>query len=300
MDIEVMMMIGFGTMALFIIAISAKLATRKKNKPAPAAAAAEDGGDFSLFKRLTAEQPENPEIWLKWGNALATSANSAKHPNMRLHRYNEACSCFQTAVEKSPSYTTAWKNWGQTLYELYRLQDCSDRLILDNAHTKFQTAVRLTPNDAQLWQLWAEELFQTAYAAQGDQKRELHDLGTSKLARAAEVNPNLPPPPALYAEGETASLNAGSMSGMAAASPAMDTAGATAAPEAEVALPWARGTSAPMEAAAWLTEGIPNEEEAPAATAPTLAGRPFVAAPIIVGTPEIGMTFDAAPDNTKS
>ena len=260
-------MISAGCVALFVIALSARLSGRRKKKPAPESQSSgprDENNLFEQFKRLAAEQPNNPELWLKWGKELLTAANAAKHPNMRLHRYNEACSCFQSATDINPSFTAAWQTWGQTLYAIYRLQSCEGRLTVDNAHTKFQTAARLAPSDAALWQHWGEELYMTAsQCLQPEHRLELQDLADAKFAKAIQINPELmlewkkwrsdsggsrftsQALSSLSDQPEISAENAATAAPLEASAPAQ---------QPEASIPWARGASTPQEPSAWLTQ----------------------------------------------
>ena len=264
MDTDLMLMVAAGCIALFFIALSAKFVGRRK-KPKARSAQDSPGSEgnslFEQFKRMAAEQPNNAQLWLKWGKELSTAASTAKHPNMRLHRYNEACSCFQSATEINPVLTVAWQSWGQTLYSIYRLQNCEGRLILDNAHTKFQTAVRLAPADAALWQHWGEELYLTAsYSPSQEHKQELQDLADAKFAKAVQINPELILEWKKWrGEGGNHRFSEQDMLLAAkAAEKAVEADLADIAPadsqKPEPSLPWARGSSTPAEASAWLTQ----------------------------------------------
>ena len=194
MDIDLILLLGAGCLAALIIAICIKLAGRPKPPDSASAQtdpSQQDESQFEQFKHMAAEQPNNPTIWLAWGRELLAAGAAAKHPNMRLHRYNEACSCFQSATEIDSSSITAWQLWGHALYALYRHQDGEDRRLLDNGHTKFQTAVKLSPDDAALWQHWGEELYMVAQCLLPDQALELQDLADARFARAVELNPEL-------------------------------------------------------------------------------------------------------------
>ena len=266
MDTELLLLIAAGCMAVLVIAFSVKLSGRKREsaKSVPQSPAQRDDNNlFEQFKRMAAEQPNNPDLWLKWGKELSAAADAAKHPNMRLHRYNEACACFQSATDLDPGRTVAWQNWGQTLYSLYKLQGCEDRLTLDNAHTKFQTAARLAPADAALWQHWGEELYMAAaLCQQPEQRHELQDLADAKFAKAVELNPEMilewkrwrgemgNQRPVAESQGELGDAAPENASAPAGEDPKEDQASA---------LPWARGAAAPVEAAAWLTNsGLPG------------------------------------------
>lgn len=263
MDTDLILMITAGCAALIIIAASARLTGRRKASVQPKAGEAgprDDNNLFEQFKRFAAAEPNNPDLWLKWGKELSAVASTAKHPNMRLHRYNEACSCFQSATEINPNLIAAWESWGQTLYAIYRLQDCEGRLTLDNAHTKFQTAVRLAPADATVWQHWGEELYMTAsYCQNAEQRQELQYLANSKFTKAVQLNPDLLQEWKKWGGSENdiqSSLkNSASGSGKATASGMAggETLG-NAPAAAEVAAPWAHGTSTPQEASPWLTQ----------------------------------------------
>lgn len=263
MDTELLLLIAAGCVAVIVIALSAKLSGRKRESPksvSPSPVQRDDNALFEQFKRLTAEQPNNPDLWLRWGKELVAAAGMAKHPNMRLHRYNEACSCFQSATDIDPGRTIAWQSWGQTLYALYKLQGCEDRLTLDNAHTKFQTASRLAPADAALWQHWGEELYMAAsHCQQPEQRHELQDLADAKFAKAVELNPELilewkrwrsenadQRLPAQAPVDPEAAVGSGD-------SPAAP-AGAAPDEDRQPVLPWARGAGTPVEASAWLTD----------------------------------------------
>ncbi len=266
-DTDLMLMIAAGCIALFGIALSVKLSSRRKSASDPTSQSTgprDENGMFAQFKRLAAEQPNNPELWFKWGKELSAAASTAKHPNMRQHRYNEACSCFQSATDISAGHTAAWQNWGQTLYSMYRMQGCEDRLTLDNAHTKFQTALRLAPADASLWQHWGEELYITAsHCQQPEQRNELQDLADAKFNKAVQLNPELMLEWKKWrGEGGGQRFAAHSLSTPeSSAETATESAGAHSfgsgpadSQQPEVSVPWARGTSAPMEPSAWLTE----------------------------------------------
>lgn len=269
-DTDLILLIGAGCLAAIIIALSARLSGRRKAaKAGPARQGAvrrDEESLFEQFKRLAAEQPTNPELWLKWGRELVAAGDAARHPNMRLHRYNEACSCFQSATDLDPLNAAVWRNWGQTLYALYRLQGCEDRLLLDNAHTRFQTAARLTPADAALWQHWGDELYTAAsQCPRAEQRHELQDLADAKFAKAVELNPELilewkkwrgsglqrletrtAPEP------ETAGTAAPEPSGQSLSEAALDEGGPPAP-----SLPWAHGAARPVEASAWLNRPGP-------------------------------------------
>lgn len=193
LEIEYLLMVGAISIGLLYILFSASLKRRtrtviiRQGTSGPVT-------EFEAYRRLTAEDPDNPDHWVKWGNALASSAPSAKNPDLKIHRYNEACSCFQRAVEIQPGYVQGWKNWGQTLYEIFRQQKSQDTSLLEQANSKYSHAVTIHPEDAQLWQHWGEELIMAAYSSSGEQKRRLQEDGAAKLARAGELNPALGSP----------------------------------------------------------------------------------------------------------
>ena len=261
MDTGLLLLIAAGCVAVFVIALSVKLSGRKREsaKSAPSGPVQRDDNTlFEQFKRLAAEQPNNPDLWLRWGKELVAAAGAAKHPNMRLHRYNEACSCFQSATDIDPGRTIAWQNWGQTLYALYKMQGCEDRLTLDNAHTKFQTAARLAPADADLWQHWGEELYMAAsHCQQPEQRHELQDLADAKFAKAVELNPELILEWKRWrSESANQRLAAQAPVDREAAAGSEDSPAAPAAPDEgkPPVLPWARGAGTPVEASNWLTD----------------------------------------------
>ena len=135
-----------------------------------------------------------------------------------------------------------------------------DRLTLDNAHTKFQTALRLAPSDAALWQHWGEELYITSSSCpQPEQRLELQDLADAKFAKAIQINPELVLEWKKW-RGEGSQRFAAQGISMPDETADLATAPLGAAladsqqEEAEVVVPWARGTSAPMEPSAWLTQ----------------------------------------------
>lgn len=285
MDTDLMLMLAAGCIAVLFIAFSAKLVGRSKGKPKAGPSqngASSDGNNlFEQFKRMAAEQPNNAELWLKWGKELSAAASTAKHPNMRLHRYNEACACFQSATGINPALTVAWQNWGQTLYSIYRLQSCEGRLLLDNAHTKFQTAIRLSPADSALWQHWGEELYLTAsYCQSQEHKQELRDLADAKFAKAVQINPGLMLEWKKWrGEGDNSRFSEQDMLLAASAAEKSGQTGASAAaPEEsqrpEPSLPWTRGSATPAEASAWLTQdasptqGAANKEQQMSQAAP--------------------------------
>ena len=271
MDTDLILLVGAGCLAAIIIALSAKLSGRRKASKIASArrepGQREEGGLFEQFKRMAAEQPNNPDLWLKWGRELVGAGDAAKHPNMRLHRYNEACSCFQSATDLDPANTTTWRNWGQTLYALYKLQGCEDRLVLDNAHTKFQTASRLAPADAGLWQHWGEELYMAAtQCQQPEQRHELQDLADAKFSRAVELNPELILEWKKWRGGSMQRLETQDAQGpdlTAAAGASSAGASLDEADRPAPVIPWARGAAQPVEASAWLTE-----DSAPADSGP--------------------------------
>ena len=297
MDTDLILLVGAGCLAAIIIALSAKLSGRRKASKIASArrepGQREEGGLFEQFKRMAAEQPNNPDLWLKWGRELVGAGDAAKHPNMRLHRYNEACSCFQSATDLDPANTTAWRNWGQTLYALYKLQGCDDRLVLDNAHTKFQTASRLAPADAALWQHWGEELYMAATQCPlPDQRHELQDLADAKFSRAVELSPELILEWKKWRGGSMQRLEAQDGQGPDLAV-APETAGANPAGASPAederpapAIPWARGTGQPVEASAWLTQdstpapglGASGLEGSSTAPGQDQSGPPFLSA----------------------
>lgn len=263
MDTELLLLLAAGCIAVIIIALSAKLSGRKREiaTSAPQSPAQRDDNTlFEQFKRLAAEQPNNPDLWLKWGKELSAAADAAKHPNMRLHRYNEACSCFQSATDLDPARTIAWQNWGQTLYALYKLQGCEDRLTLDNAHTKFQTAARLAPADAALWQHWGEDLYMAAaHCQQPEQRHELQDLADAKFAKAVELSPELILEWKRWrSESAGQRLTAQAPADFEAAAGSEDAPANPAGPapdeDKQPVLSWARGAGTPVEASAWLTD----------------------------------------------
>lgn len=276
MDTELLLLVAAGCVAVIIIALSAKLSGRKREsaKIAPQVPVQrDDNALFEQFKRLTAEQPNNPDLWLRWGKELVAAADAAKHPNMRLHRYNEACSCFQSATDIDPGRTVAWQSWGQSLYSLYKMQGCEDRLTLDNAHTKFQTAVRLAPADAALWQHWGEELYMAAsHCQQPEQRHELQDLADAKFAKAVEINPELILEWKRWrSESADQRVTAQASVDLEAAagsenSPASPSA-ASPDEDRQPALPWARGAATPVEASTWLTNSI-SPDNAPNGVSP--------------------------------
>lgn len=286
MDTELLLLLAAGCVAVIIIALSAKLSGRKREsaKSAPQSPAQRDDNTlFEQFKRLAAEQPNNPDLWLKWGKELSAAADAAKHPNMRLHRYNEACSCFQSATDLDPARTIAWQNWGQTLYALYKLQGCEDRLTLDNAHTKFQTAARLAPADAALWQHWGEELYKAAsLCQQPEQRHELQDLADAKFAKAVELNPEMILEWKRW-RGEMGNqrLTAQAQDELEGTSPENTSTPAGENPKENqpAALSWARGAAPPVEASAWLTNNAPPGDVSSGNDGPDSGALPLIPDP---------------------
>jgi tetratricopeptide (TPR) repeat protein len=268
--------------AVIIIALSVKLSGRRQAPPRTRSVSQEppQGADdlFGHFKQLVAEQPNNPEIWLQWGKALSAAASTAKHPNMRKHRYTEACACFKSATEVNASFTPAWLNWGQTLFDLYKLKGCEEQLTLDNAQTKFQTASRLSPTDASLWKHWGDELYMAAsYCNTTNQRQELTDLADAKFSRAVQLNPNLMPEWKKW-RGESGSQPAGAQSSSGAYPPgsvqapeSIESGGsdallASAQTSAAPQVPWAHGDAPRVEASSWLTDS--SSADTPARQAP--------------------------------
>lgn len=188
MNVEYLIMLGAVVCGLVFILSSALF--KRHARPVPGAAAKTSGAadEFSTYRKLTATEPENAEHWLKWGNALSISAPGAKNPDLIIHRYNEACACFQRAVDLSPAKGQAWKNWGQTLFELYRMQNCEDQQLLHQANQKYQNAALLSPDNALIWQQWGDELRQSAHIATGDLKNSLMEESIARIARGSELN----------------------------------------------------------------------------------------------------------------
>ncbi|MDR2488808.1 MAG: hypothetical protein LBD42_04875 [Desulfovibrio sp.] len=277
MDIEITLMLAAACVAVFIITLSVKLSRNRKGTPksVPNETPPHDDDLFTQYKKLTAEQPMNPELWLKWGKALSAAASTAKHPNMRMHRYNEACTCFQRAAEINSGYITAWQNWGQTLYDLYKLQNNQDRLILDNAHTKFHVATRMAPADAALWRHWGEELYMAAsYCQIQEQRQELQDLADAKFAKAVQLNPELMTEWKKWRGGSGAQDCITAFSSDSISPPLRTPYAATEtnppgenpandAQPVEASLPWSNDPLTPVKASAWLTEGASPDSAPP-------------------------------------
>ena len=177
--------IGFGVVYILFGALFKR---HKVVTQVPGAKGAVAQDDFAAYRKLAATEPDNPEHWLKWGNALSLSAPNAKNPDLVIHRYNEACACFQRAVDIAPDNSQAWKNWGQALFALYRFQNCEDPALLGQANQKYQNAALLSPNNALIWQQWGDELRQAAHIAVGDLKTSLMEESISKSARGSELN----------------------------------------------------------------------------------------------------------------
>lgn len=286
MDTELLLLVAAGCVAVMVIALSVKFSGRKREsaKTAPQnPAQREDNNLFEQFKRLAAEQPNNPDLWLKWGKELFAAAAAAKHPNMRLHRYNEACACFQSATDLDPGRTVAWQNWGQTLYALYKLQGCEDRLTLDNAHTKFQTAARLAPADAALWQHWGEELYMAAsLCQQPEQRHELQDLAGAKFTKAVELNPEMILEWKRW-RGEMGNqrLTAQAQEELEATAPenASTPAGEGPKENQPPVLSWARGAATSVEASAWLANNAPAADVSSGNDGPDSGALPLIPDP---------------------
>ena len=194
MSMESLIMIAAVVCGVFYILLSATF--KRHTRPVsslPNSQSMSENDEFSAYRKLTATEPENPEHWLKWGNALSVSAPSSKNPDLIIHRYNEACACFQRAIDLAPDHSQAWKNWGQTLFELYRFQNCADDALLGQATQKYQNAAMLSPSNALLWQQWSDELRQAACLATGDLKNSLMEECTARAARGSELNMGFAP-----------------------------------------------------------------------------------------------------------
>lgn len=188
MNIEYLIMIGGVVCGVVFILSSALFKRHARPVPGASPKAAAGSDEFAAYRKLTATEPENPEHWLKWGNALSASAPNAKNPDLIIHRNNEACSCFRRAVDLAPGHGQAWKNWGQTLFELYRMQHCEDQQMLHQANQKYQNAALLSPDNALIWQQWGDELRQSAHVASGELKTSLMEESIAKISRGSELN----------------------------------------------------------------------------------------------------------------
>ena len=190
MNMEYTIMLAAVACGVAYILLSAVF--KRHKAPAPRAAGgkadAPHADEFAAYRKLTATEPDNPEHWLKWGNALSVSAPNAKNPDLVILRYNEACACFQRALDLAPDHSQAWKNWGQALFALYRFQNCEDAALLGQANQKYQNAALLSPSNALIWQQWGDELRQAATIATGELKTSLMEESVAKIARGSELN----------------------------------------------------------------------------------------------------------------
>lgn len=185
------MLYAGGGVVLLLVAIAVILITRQQSRSGRSGAG-KRGDIFAQLREQAAKNPKDSGIELKWGHALAARAGEARNPAMRLQAYKEAAEHFRRATELTPSLAVPWKNLGQTLFILFRLENCEDKVILGQAQVAYETAVRLSPLDASMWQHWGEDLYMTAaYCKQEDRKEELVSLAKVRYARAVALSPAL-------------------------------------------------------------------------------------------------------------
>ena len=179
-----------GGVIFFLILMGVILAVRQSAVGSSASGKSDD--ICARYQAQAAENPKNPEILLKWGHVLAVRAGESKATLRRMQLYKEAAERFRKATELAPSLVTAWKALGQTLYFLFRLDNCEDRAVQANANAAYEAAVRLKPAEAALWQHWGEDLYMAAAYCKEDEKREkLVSLAKARYARAVALQPEL-------------------------------------------------------------------------------------------------------------
>ena len=183
------MLYAGGGVVLLLVVIAVVLITRQQSRAGRAS------GKRDIFAQLREQAAKNPKdsgIELKWGHALAARAGEARNPALRLQAYKEAAEHFRRATELTPSMAVPWKNLGQTLFILFRLENCEDKVILDQAQVAYESAVRLSPLDPAMWQHWGEDLYMTAaYCTHEERKEELVSLAKVRYARAVALRPEL-------------------------------------------------------------------------------------------------------------
>ena len=192
MELDYWLIFGFGGVSLCYVLMAAAKKIKESTLNVPLVRGTDTNVQFVEFKRKTAAEPNNPKHWVHWGNALVLSARQGRNTNMKVHRYNEACACYAHAVEVSSTYTPAWISWGITLYELFRVQKCTDIFQLEGGHNKFRTALEQSPSNPLLWTKWGEELGKVAACLTGDQRKGLVELSQECLAKAAELATSTP------------------------------------------------------------------------------------------------------------
>ena len=191
MGFEVLLVVVFAIAGLGVVLFSAAGKAKKSAQATTPTRVGETQPEFQQFKQKTAEEPQEPRHWLQWGHALVLSARKGGSLNMKLHRYNEACSCYRQAAELAPTFVPAWISWGITLYELFRVQKCSDIFLLEGGHNKFQTALDLSPRTAKLWVQWGTELKNLSAAVGSDQCKIILGMAEECFAKAAELDANV-------------------------------------------------------------------------------------------------------------